>query len=202
MKVFRLAFLFGVAFVFIAGASFDVFAQENVDKADAKNFGSAPAMLNVKEIILQPLRTGDAEIANSCGVSRKDVGATIIENLSKEKVPVIPISEARPPIVGVARIDLIPEVVTLNTQGGDCTSWLSMVAQTQNTLVIPPVEVPRNVIITYWRSGMIVSSTQTGHGEALNKAVQKLTKLFSKQYKIDQPPDLLKSDKDKNEKNN
>lgn len=196
MKIKGIALFLFSLFLVCGNASF---AGENGIVSANNNvvgLGSAPAMLNVKDIILQYVRTGDPDVAKLCGVSRKDVSEVIMKNLKEASVPITLVSDARPPLMGAARIDLIPEVVSLNTQGGDCTSWVSLIAQTQNTLTIPPIKIPRNVFVTYWRSGIIVMSSQSGHGEALVGAINRLAQLFVKQYKIDQPPDLLKAEEE------
>ncbi|MDD3288569.1 MAG: hypothetical protein PHX43_06145 [Alphaproteobacteria bacterium] len=155
---------------------------------------SGNAMLEVKEIVLQHARIGDLKAADYCGFYRGEAMDTLSKLFKQEGMPVTPIAEIKPPVIGQARIDLFPEVVTLDDQSGNCISWIALTAQSQNTLRIPPVETPRSVIITYWRSGLQVSSSQSVHGRVLINTLQKLARQFAEQYKLDQPPTLLDSE--------
>lgn len=154
--------------------------------------GTAPGMFNVKDVIVQFARFGDPETADSCGLSREDLAAALNKTLKDKGVPATPVTEAEPPVLGAARIELVPEVFSFNSQGLDCTSWLSLTAQSQNSVHIPPVDISRNVMITYWHEGVLLSSSQATHERIIGEALQRLGQKFAQQYKLDQPPALPK----------
>jgi hypothetical protein len=149
--------------------------------------GSAPAMFDVKEVIVQYAHFGDPETADTCGLAREELAAALTKTLKDNGVPAIAVSEANPPILGTARIDLEPEIFSFNSQGLDCTSWVSLTAQSQNSAHIPPVDISRNVTITYWHQGVLLSSSQATHEHIVSDALQRLARQFAQQYKLDQP---------------
>jgi hypothetical protein len=151
---------------------------------------TAPAMSGVQEVLLQYAKIGNNAKAGACTVTPGEITSALYASLKSYNVPAVSVIDAKPAMIGVARIELIPEIVSLNSQGVDCTSWVSLVAQTQNTLRIQPIETPRSVIVTYWRGGMLVNSNQTTHPHAIKEAFEKLSSQFSQQYKLDQPPEL------------
>jgi len=149
--------------------------------------GSAPAMFDVREVVIQFTSFGDPETANSCGLSREELASMLNKTLQDNGVPAIPVTEANPPVIGTARIELLPEIFSFNSQGLDCTSWVSLTAQSRNSLHIPPVNISRNVTVTYWRQGLLLSSSQATHEHIVSDALQKLTLQFARQYRLDQP---------------
>lgn len=152
--------------------------------------GSTPALSGVSEIQIQPGRMGNKPASDSCGLSSGEVAAQIQDFLKTHNLPVYSIMDTPEQIQGRARIELLPEVVTLNPQGIDCVSWVAMSAQSRASLVIPPVRTPRNVTVTYWRGGLMVSSTQISHPRAMKEALEKLSGQLARQYRLDQPPAL------------
>ncbi len=118
------------------------------------------------------------------------VTADILKKLKEDQLPAFSVIEAPAPKMDLARIDLFPEIVTLQRQGLDCTSWISLTAQSKATVRVPPVETPRHVTINYWRGGLMVSSTQIGHARTVREALIKLAAQFSRQYRSDQPPPM------------
>lgn len=153
--------------------------------------GSAPALLGIQEILVKQPKLGDDASSDICGLSANDMSDLILKKLKEDGAPAYSALEAPAIQTGTtSRIDLSPEVVTLERQGFDCTSWISLTAQSRETLTIVPVRVPRSVYVTYWRGGLIVSSTQTSHRRAVNDALGKLAVQFSRQYRNDQPPPL------------
>ncbi len=152
--------------------------------------GSAPGMMNVKEIQIQHTRIGNNEAADICGIASSDMTLHVLKRLKEDQLPAFPILQAPTPSMDKARIDLQPEVVTLQRQGLECTSWVSLTAQSRGTVRIPPIEFPRYVTITYWRGGLMVGSTQTGHPRAVREAFIKLSGQFSRQFRTDQPPPM------------
>ncbi len=158
--------------------------------ASAKAQGSAPAMLNVKELRVQHTRLGNNAASDLCGLSPSETMAHVLSKLKEDKLPAFSALESPSSQMGVARIDVVPEIVTLQKQGLDCTSWVSLAAQSRSTLRVPPVEVPRYVTVVYWRGGLMVSSPQVSHARAVRDALVKLATQFSRQYRNDQPPPM------------
>ncbi|MDD5587197.1 MAG: hypothetical protein PHY92_09660 [Alphaproteobacteria bacterium] len=152
--------------------------------------GAAPALSNVKEMVVQGLRISDTAANKNCGITAETLSKALLKSLKNYGLPAFSLIEAKPSMMGVARIELFPEVVSANTEGIVCTSWVSVSAQTQNTLPLPPIETPRNVIVTYWRGGVLVSSVESTHGKVLADAFEKLARQLSIQFNRDQPPPL------------
>lgn len=152
--------------------------------------GAAPALSNVQEMIVQAVRTGGTAAAKSCGISQEKLLSVLVKELKNYNLPVFSLIEAKPSRMGIARIELMPEVITSNTQGVECTSWVSLTAQSQNTVRIPPVETPRNIVVTYWRGGVLVSSAESSHGQVVADNFDKLSKQLALQYNRDQPPPM------------
>ncbi len=151
---------------------------------------SAPALLGVQEVLLQYARFGSDKAEEACGVTRGEVEKYLQKSLAILGVPVVAMIDAKPPMLGVSRIDLLPEIVSYGGHGAECTSWVALTAQTQNTIRIPPVETPRSVTVTYWKAGMLVNSNTANHSTIILDAFGRLGDKFSRQYKLDQPPPL------------
>jgi hypothetical protein len=149
--------------------------------------GAAPALDGVKEIIIQPVQFSDPKAADACGLSRDDITGAVLKELQNGNAPVILASEAKPPMIGVARVDLYTQVYTLNSQDLDCASWIETSVTSKSNVVVLPIEVPRSVSIDYWRQGTIVATNQSQHQAMVKYTVEKMMQLFAKQYQVDQP---------------
>ena len=78
------------------------------------------------------------------------------------------IADAKPPVQGRARINLLADIYSLNSEGLDCTSWVSLTAETRNNVHVPPVDLARNITVLYWQEGSMLGSGQTTHEQACN----------------------------------
>jgi len=152
--------------------------------------GSAPAMSDIEVIQVQPGRMGNKSASDACGLSSGEVSAQVLALLKKSQMPAYSLMETPQVTLGKLRVELYPEVMTLNPQGIDCISWVSFYLQSRSTLPVPPSRTPRNVTINYWRGGLMVSSTQISHPRVMKEALEKLTGQLAAQYRLDQPPAL------------
>lgn len=152
--------------------------------------GAVSAMANVKEVLVQYTNFANPKIATLCGLERETIAADITKILQQGSVPYIPVAEAKPVMLGVARIELVPEIATVNADSLSCTSWVSLQAQSRSGLQIPPIPTPRNVTVTYWRGGSLVTSSQSAHARLVSETMTKLSNQFAQQYRLDQPPAL------------
>lgn len=152
--------------------------------------GSAPAMSNVKEILVLGVKPGNEAVTQMCGIKPDKLTQYIVKTLKSYSLPATSALEAKPTRFDTARIEVLPEILSTNTQGIECTSWVSLTAQSENTLHIPPIETPRNVLVTYWRGGVLVSSVVPSHQQVLTNTFEKLCRKFAQQYRMDQPPPL------------
>ncbi len=169
------------AAVLASSASFPALAYE----------GAAPSLSGVGEMLLRSPHVGNREAAEACGVGRGEFMDALAQSLKSSGVTVIRESGAKPPVIGVARIDVVPEIVVLSKRGvGDCTSWISLSAQTNNTIRIPPVEAPRSVTVVYWKKGILVSSGETAHSRTVSNEMAGLGRDLGNQHRVDQPPAL------------
>ena len=154
--------------------------------------GAAPAMFGVEDIIIQFPHFGNDKTADACGLDAQTISDAIEQTLQERKVPVMAVATAKPSMVGVARINLLSDVFSFNNQGLDCTSWISLTAESHNSVRIPPVDTIRNVTVTYWREGTMLSSSQSTHAHLVIDTARKLASHFAQQYKVDQPPSVAK----------
>ena len=158
--------------------------------ATAETQGTAPGMFDVQEVVVQYANFGDPKSADACGLVREEIAALLVKTLTESGVPAVLVTNAKPLSIGTARIEAVTEITTFNNQGLDCTSWVSFVAQSRASVHIPPVDVSRNVTITYWHNGLMLASSQSTHSRTVEDALEKLAKKFAQQYRLDQPPPL------------
>ena len=152
-----------------------------------------PPMFGVEEIVIpnSPISAmiKPPTIAASIQQRLSDV---LEQTLKENNVPAVSVAEAKPSVIGIARINLLADIFTFNSQGLDCTSWVSLAAESHNSVRVPPVDTSRSVTINYWREGTLLGSSQTTHERTVGDALRKLAQHFAQQYKLDQPPPLPK----------
>ncbi len=152
--------------------------------------GAAPALYGVKEVIIQPPKFNDPAQAEQCGLKRDDVLVALQKAFVGTSVPVTMASEAKPPVMGMARIDLQPELAVHDSDGLDCVTWVSLYAQSRSSAVIAPVSTMRSFTALYWHQGAMVASSRGPHPKLVEELLDKMANQFAKEYKLDQPPDL------------
>lgn len=153
--------------------------------AQAQN--SAPAMFGVKEILVQYPHINNPEAGKFCGLTNSDLLQGIVKNMKANGLPVITPMEALPPSEDIARIEVWPEIFTLNNEGIDCTSWVSLSIKSEHTLLVPPIKFPRSVVIEYWAKGGLVTSSESQHQRTVIAAFNRLGDEFAVQFQSDQP---------------
>jgi hypothetical protein len=149
---------------------------------------AAPELFEVREVVINYVRFPDAKAAQTCGLSRDQVATALAKAFVGTGVPVTPVNEVKPPVLGIARIDLVPEISVHTDENLDCISWVSLSAENRVNAVIPPVPTQRGVTVVYWREHSMVTSSQSTHTDAISQMVQKLGSEFAQQYRLDQPP--------------
>ncbi len=92
-------------------------------------------MFGVKEIIIQYVRFANPKEADACGLSREDIAKTLAQDLKLSGVPDFSIADSTPPVFGVARIMLVPEIASVTNQELECTSWVSLTAESQSNAI-------------------------------------------------------------------
>ena len=154
--------------------------------------GAAPGLFNVGEVIVNYVTFEDPKASDSCGLSREQIFKTIKESFIGTTVPATAVVDANPPVVGVARIQLFPEISTHIDENMNCVSWISMSAESRANVLILPVTSPRNVTIIYWRQHTKAVSGQSLHPRKVSDAITKMVEQFAQQYRVDQPAALQK----------
>jgi len=152
--------------------------------------GFAPELYGVGEVVLEYPRFEDTEAAGSCHLSRDDVNAALNASFVGSSVPVTPVARAKPLVMGVARIHLIPELSSHSDENLGCVSWISLSAESRTDVIIPPVSAPRSVTIVYWRLHGKAFSNQSVHPQKVAEVLRQMAQRFAQQYKIDQPASL------------
>jgi hypothetical protein len=159
--------------------------------AMAATTGSAPALSGVKEMIVESVKIGTSQAnGNLCALTRGEIDTAFLKMLRNYGLPAFSPVEAKPPQIGVGRIDLVPEIVSISSQGTECSNWVALSAQTHSTVRVPPIETPRNVVVTYWRGGLMLNNSETTQARSVMEALEKLVRQFSEQYRLDQPPPM------------
>ena len=154
--------------------------------------GAAPELYGVREVIVEYPRFDDVKTSGLCGLTRENVGSALYKAFAGTTVPVTPIIDAKPLMMGVARISLIPVVSTHMDDNMDCISWVSLSAESRTNVTILPVTTVRSITAVYWRGHTKLVTSQSQHADKFGFVIQKLGEQFAQQYKLDQPPELPK----------
>ena len=175
---------FAVLAFFMAGVLSGVPAQAG------ESGTSAPALFGIHDIVLQYARLGDKDASASCGIIPGTLLSDFFRAMKSYGLPIQSLLEAKPPMVGVPRVDLVPEIYSVYDKGLNCVSWVSLTAQSQSAMPLAPVPTPRRVTVTYWRNGVLIGSPENFHAHEVSEALLRLGHQFADQYKTDQPPVL------------
>lgn len=154
---------------------------------------TAPSFYAVTEFVLQHPRFGNPKASGACGTSTGELTKIVLAALKTNKLPVISIVGAPPPRPNIERVDILPDVVTLQMHPDECVSWISLTVQQRVPLRLDPVPAPREMNIVYWHGGLMAGSTVNSHPNALKDAVTKIGQSLSRQYRADQPPTIADS---------
>ena len=160
--------------------------------SDAHAQGAAPELFNVGEIIVNYVKFEDPKASDSCGLSREQISKAFKDAFLGTSVPAMDVVDAKPSMVGVARIQLFPEISTHVDENMNCISWITLSAESRANVVIQPVSAPRNVTIVYWRQHTKAVSGQSLHPRKVGDAVSKMAEQFAQRYRVDQPAALQK----------
>lgn len=153
----------------------------------AQALETAPPLYGVNEMVIQHSRMGNPTASAACTISSGEVSRMVLEAMKTNNLPALSVLSAPPLKAGVERIDVFPDVVTLQPRDKECVSWVSFAVQSKAALNLPPVTTPRSMIVTYWTGGLMVSSTVAAHPTVVNEAVKKLAGQLAQQYRNDQP---------------
>ncbi|MGE4350564.1 MAG: hypothetical protein AB7E52_00050 [Bdellovibrionales bacterium] len=148
---------------------------------------TAPAMFGVGEFQIQHARLVDPRASAACGTSSGEVMRLVEIALKGEGLSVFTVLDAAPPQRGVERVDIYPDVATVQPRETECSTWVALTAQSRAALRLDPVSTPRNMVVTYWSGGLIISSTTISHPTVLKDSIQKLAEAMARQYRSDQP---------------
>ena len=154
--------------------------------------GAAPELFGVREVIINPAQFDDVKAASTCGVTREKIGSALAFIFHGTTVPAIADADAKPPSLGIARIQLVPEVFTYANESLDCVSWVSLTAESHANAVISPVTTLRSVKVVYWQQHTKVVSGMTLHDQRITDVLQKMALQFAQQYRADQPVESIK----------
>ena len=153
---------------------------------------AAPEMFGVREVVVEYTRFDNPKTADTCGLSRDALNTLIARTLAGTSVPAVASVDVKPPSIGMARIQLIPEISTRTDDSLNCISWVSLSAESHANVVIAPIATPRSATIVYWRQHALAAGGQSTHIQAVNIVLEKMVEQFAQQYRLDQPPELPK----------
>jgi hypothetical protein len=150
---------------------------------------AAPELFGVKEIITENVKFDDPKAAETCGLTRDKIASDLQIGFAGTDVPATTAFDAKPPSIGVARINFVPEISTHTDDNLNCVSWISLSAENRTNVIIQPVSTLRTVTAIYWREHILVSSNQSQHPRFVDDTIGKMIAQFVRQYKLDQPPE-------------
>ena len=154
------------------------------------NFGAE--MSGVNEILVNYVQFDDPKMSELCGLTRDGIAAVLKAAFAGTSVPAVSAAEAKMPLPGIARIKLETTISSYMDETMGCVSWVSMSAEGRAVVTIPPVAMPRDETILYWRHHLKSYSGQASHPGHIADALRKMVDKFAQQYKIDQPSAVLK----------
>jgi hypothetical protein len=152
--------------------------------------GAAPELFGVREVSVEYARFDDPKMATTCGLSREHIAEVLNKALTGTGVPYFAAVDAKPQTLGVARIQLIPQISSYTGDNLSCVSFVSLSAQSHTNAVIPPVPTLRSAVVIYWEQHTRVATNQSLQVEKIDEVLQKMATQFAQQYRLDQPPDL------------
>lgn len=153
--------------------------------ANAQN--RAPAMFGVGEVVVDFPVFADAEASDRCGLERTPLLEALMTAFKGTSVPAVAAPDAKPPRFDRVRLFLAPRVFSYVDEALGCVSWLDLDAQSEASVVVPPVRVPRSVTIVYWHDGARVMSSRAAHARKVSEMLTALAHGFAQRYQIDQP---------------
>ena len=156
----------------------------------ARAQGSAPELFGVREVVVDYARFVDPKAADSCNLSREKIASVLAKSLEGTTVPAIAALDAKPPVIGVARIQLVPQIASHMGENFDCVSWISLSAESRAAAVIAPITTLRSFTAVYWHQQVKAASGASTHPQLVGEILQKMATQFAQQYRLDQPPAL------------
>lgn len=154
----------------------------------AQAAGAAASLFGVKGVVVQSVVFSNKKIADACNLNSDSLMQVVKKSLQTNGVPAVTAAEVNLDTITPAHIDLLPEVTSMDNQGFDCTSWISLSAQTNSNVIVPPIDTLRNVVVLYWHDGSLVETSQVLHERTLEDSLQKMTMRLADKFKADQPP--------------
>jgi hypothetical protein len=154
--------------------------------------GAAPELFGVHEIVVEFAKFPQAKASETCGLTREEIAADIMRGFAGSPIPAVSVVDAKPPSLGVARIELVPEISSRSDETLNCTSWISLSAESRANTIISPVTTLRSITAVYWRQHTIATSSEAAHPKTVDDIIQRMAAQFAQQYLADQPPDTLK----------
>ncbi len=147
--------------------------------------GAAGALFGVQTANVHLPLFANTQASEGCGLSKEELGKQLKQIMETAGIPAVTLDQPRPPIVSIARVELIPDIVSTN-QGLDCVSWISLSVESDERLVIQPVELLRETTVQYWTQGALISSGQAEHQRTVVGAMQKMIDNLAKKFRKDQ----------------
>jgi len=154
--------------------------------------GAAPELFGIGEVVIDYAHFADVKTSGNCGITREQIADTLIKSFVGTTVPAVSVLDTKPPTMGVARIQLVPQISTYADENLDCVSWISLSAESRANAVIPPIPTLRSFTAVYWQQHTIASSSQTSHPQIVMDVLKKMADQFAQQYRLDQPPAVPK----------
>lgn len=151
---------------------------------------TAPALYSVGEMQVHYARLGNPKASGICGTSTGEAAKMLLKDLQAEHLPVLAAVGADPAKNGVERVDIYPDITTIQPRDAECVSWVSLTVERHAALRVDPITTPRDLVVTYWTGGVMIGTTVPNHPSAIDNAFMKLSQQLARQYATDQPPSL------------
>ena len=147
----------------------------------------APSFFGVSEFIVQHPRFGNTKASAACGTSTGEFTKLLLAALKTSKLPAISVVGAPVSRPHVERVNICPDVVTVQPRDDECVSWISLSVEKKAELRLDPIDTPRKMTVTYWSGGVMTGTTAASHAISLKDAAEKLSQQLARQYFADQP---------------
>ncbi|QQR68657.1 MAG: hypothetical protein IPI58_07360 [Alphaproteobacteria bacterium] len=149
--------------------------------------GAAPLLYGIGEVVLHPAVFVDESQSATCNVSPEIVSQSIRLALKNSPVPLL-LEESAPPIQPeIARVHLLPVVVSLYDHILNCTSWINLTVEAEHVLRLPPVGLRKEARVIYWEKGIMLTSPISVHDTVISKGFRDLSLGLVKGWNAAQP---------------
>ncbi|MEJ0062802.1 MAG: hypothetical protein WDO70_06280 [Alphaproteobacteria bacterium] len=190
-----------LAFFFLLSSPAIAQDPSAADQPEDAFANTAPALYELKEVLVEYPVFVDPRTANDCGLMREALLTTLQRNLQDPGLEVMMVNETHPRVG--ARVNLTVEIGTVK-QDKTCWSWIDFPLTDKAPIMLPPVKVPRTMTLTFWHQRKLATSSVESHQSAVNDMLATLSRQFLRDVKLALPgaftPDGKRADSEEDKR--